>query len=143
MLSTKLTPLPRVAPRRWAAALTLAAGITLAAEPVLASGFPFGRPDFDLKLKPLGTYATGLFGESAAEIPAYDPLTRRVFVVSAATDAVDVLDIRDPEHPTKLFAIDLSRFGSPNSVAVRDGVLAVAVENSADKQANGLWCYTA
>lgn len=137
MFSPTHTPPSRTTPRRWAAALTLAAGITLAAEPTLASGLSFGRPDFNLNLKPLGTYATGLFGESAAEIPAYDPLTRRVFVVSAATSTVDVLDIRDPEHPTKLFAIDLSRFGSPNSVAVRDGVVAIAVENSVDRQANG------
>ncbi|NET42554.1 esterase-like activity of phytase family protein [Okeania sp. SIO2B3] len=84
----------------------------------------------DPKLRPLGTYETGVFDESAAEIPAYDPNTQRVFVVNANEATIDVLDISDPTNPNLIDQIDASSFGAvANSVAVNDdGIVAVAVE---------------
>jgi len=121
---------------RWTATLALAAGV-VTGPAAHAHGLRGWHPEFNLALTPLGTYESGIFLGSAAEIPAYDPLTRRVFVVNAAAKAVDVLDIRDPRNPSKLFAIDVSAHGSPNSVAVKSGVVAIAVENGANRQANG------
>ncbi len=96
-----------------------------------------------LQLQVIGTYATGSYDEGAAEIPAYDPATQRLFVVNAQNSRVDVLDLRNPSQPTFLTSIDTSAFGSPNSVAVKNGLVAIAVEN-ADKQANGqVWFYQA
>ncbi len=49
-----------------------------------------------LTLTPIGTYGTGVLFNGdvgAAEIPAYDWLTRRVYVVNAVQKRVDVLDI--------------------------------------------------
>ncbi|MGD1704834.1 choice-of-anchor I family protein [Dapis sp. BLCC M229] len=83
----------------------------------------------DPQLRQLGTYETGLFDESAAEIPAYDRNTQRVFVVNANSLSIDVLDISDPTNPTLINQIDVSPFGAvANSVAVNDGIVAVAVE---------------
>ncbi len=94
----------------------------------------------NITLAPLGTYATGIFDDGAAEIVAHDPATQRLFVINAGISAVDVLDIADPTNPTRLFAIDVSAdlpdSGGVNSVAIRDGLVAIAVEND-DKQANG------
>lgn len=88
-----------------------------------------GLPPLDFALQPLGTYETGAFDESAAEIVAYDAATQRLFVVNGDDDAVDVLDVSNPTAPVKAFAIDVSPWGdSPNSVAVMDGLVAVAVE---------------
>ena len=82
-----------------------------------------------LKLTQIGKYTTGVFDESAAEIPAYDPDTQRLFVVNANSAAVDVLDLSDPSEPTLIKAIDVSEFGEvANSVAVQNGIVAVAVE---------------
>ena len=82
-----------------------------------------------LKLTSIGRYTTGIFDESAAEIPAYDPDTQRLFVVNANSAAVDVLDLSDPSEPTLIKAIDVSEFGEvANSVAVQNGTVAVAVE---------------
>ncbi len=82
-----------------------------------------------LHIERLGTYASGIFDDGGAEIPAYDPLTKRLFVVNAQ-GTVDVLDIANPASPTKRFAIDIKTLtgGTPNSVAVQDGLVAVAVE---------------
>ncbi|MDY6803309.1 MAG: choice-of-anchor I family protein [Cyanobacteriota bacterium] len=89
-------------------------------------------------LRPLGTYETGIFNESAAEIPAYDPKSKRVFIAKGTGAEVDVLDISDPENPTLDFTIDLSQYGGGvNSVAVNeDGVVALAVEKEV-KQKGG------
>ena len=83
-------------------------------------------PPFNLELTPVGSYATGIFDESAAEIVAHDPKTQRLFVVNGEDDTIDVIDIADPTTPNKLFSIDLG--GNPNSVDVDRGVVAVAVE---------------
>jgi 2',3'-cyclic-nucleotide 2'-phosphodiesterase/3'-nucleotidase/5'-nucleotidase len=93
----------------------------------------------DIQLRAIGTYETGIYGQSAAEIPAFDPKTQRLFVVNAQSAKIDVIDLSNPRQPVKLFDIDVSSFGNggaANSVAVYNGIVAIAVENS-DKQANG------
>jgi DNA-binding beta-propeller fold protein YncE len=84
-----------------------------------------------IQISPLGSYASGLFDQSAAEIVAHDPASQRLFVVNAASGKIDVLDIRSPAQPSLLFVVDLSAYGAVvNSVAVHQGLIAAAVENS-------------
>ncbi len=45
------------------------------------------------------------------------------------TSTVDILDVRNPSRPRKVTTIDTSALGSPNSVAVHDGVVAVAIQS--------------
>lgn len=80
-----------------------------------------------LELSVLGTYSTGL-GEASSEIATYDPRSRRAFVTNAASRTVDILDVRSPSSPTRIARIDVATLGTPNSVAVEDGLVAVAVE---------------
>jgi hypothetical protein len=90
-----------------------------------------------IELNVLGTYASGAFDESAAEIVAHDAINQRLFVINANDSSVDVLDINDPEMPTKLSTIDASAEGaSANSVAVYGNLVAVAIEATV-KQDNG------
>ncbi len=84
-----------------------------------------------LKLERIGAYSAGEFAVSAAEITAFDPASKRAFVVNARAGAVDVLDLRDPTKPALLGRIDATAIlaGSViNSVAVRAGLVAVAIE---------------
>lgn len=79
----------------------------------------------------LSTYNSGLFGVSAAEIPAYDPISQRLFVVNAQAGAIDVIDLSDPENPVleqTLTTASILAGSKVNSVAVANGILAVAVE---------------
>jgi DNA-binding beta-propeller fold protein YncE len=87
-----------------------------------------------LSLSPLGSYATGIFDESAAEIVSFDARSKRLFVVNAAQAKVEVLDARHPSRPRKLF--DLTTVGVPaeDGSSVPDG----AVANSVDVRADGL-----
>ena len=81
-----------------------------------------------LSFQEVGQIALGT--EGAAEITAYDPNTKRLFVVSNDGDSrIDVVDLQDPSNPQLLRAIEIAPYGGgANSVAVSDGQLAVAVE---------------
>ena len=82
-----------------------------------------------LTLERIGQYDGGAVG--AAEITAYDASTARLFVVNGANGTVDVLDLSDPTKPIKVATIDVRDIGgSANSVAVHDGLVAIAVEAS-------------
>lgn len=82
-----------------------------------------------ISLTPIGTYGTLVFDEGAAEIVTYDAETERLFVSNANYNTIDVLDISDPANPSLIHAINLEGYGGGvNSVAVRDGILAAAVE---------------
>ncbi len=82
-----------------------------------------------IELSQIGTFATGVFDESAAEIVAFDPGSQRLFVVNGDSNGIDVLDLSDPTSPTLIDTIDVSLSGGPNSTAVANGVVAVALED--------------
>ena len=82
-----------------------------------------------IQLTRLGTYETGIFDEGAAEIPAYDAESERIFVVNGDSNTIDILDIENPNNPVKIGEIDITNFGAgANSVDVKNGIVAVAVE---------------
>ncbi|MGK0274399.1 MAG: 2',3'-cyclic-nucleotide 2'-phosphodiesterase/3'-nucleotidase/5'-nucleotidase [Ilumatobacter sp.] len=84
-----------------------------------------------VSLTAIGTYETGQYDESATEIVAHDPSTQRLFVVNAQKGAIDVLDISTPGSPHFLETLESQTGGGVNSVAVSDGVLAIAVQDPA------------
>ncbi|MBC1192300.1 choice-of-anchor I family protein [Microcystis aeruginosa CS-558/01A06] len=81
------------------------------------------------RLSSLGnsTTAANNFG---AEIPAYDPASRKLFV-TGPNNRLDIADISNPASPIRLPSIDLSPYGAGvNSVAIKNGIVAVAMEAS-------------
>ena len=82
-----------------------------------------------IRLRVAGTYETGLFDESAAEIAAHDPRSQSLYVTNAAANAIDIISIRNIHQPRLRGSIDLSPYGGGvNSVAAMNGLVAVAVE---------------
>ncbi|WFO15549.1 choice-of-anchor I family protein [Cellulophaga baltica 4] len=96
-----------------------------------------GDADIDvsaLQFTKIGGFSNGSGDEGFSEISAFDPSTKKLFVVNPVQSEVSVWDISVPSSAVKLTSIILT--GVPNSVAVHDGVVAVAVENT-NKQSNG------
>lgn len=92
-----------------------------------------------LTLEKIGAYSAGVFGVSAAEIPAFDAVSKRAFVVNSFAGKIDVLDMSDPTTPVKIneLSSDSVLVGSKvNSVAAQGGIVAVAIE-AAIKTDNG------
>ena len=122
---------------KWFAVSTLAMSVALAgclgnsSSSNRDNGGPADPTPINIELSKLGRYSSGVFGASAAEIPAFDPVNQRIFIVNAQSGAVDVLDAADPANPTFIESLVTSvPSATINSVAWHDGLLAVAVEAS-------------
>lgn len=82
-----------------------------------------------LSLARIGGFDGGVLG--AAEITAYDSASKRLFVVNGANGTVDVLDLSDPTAPRRLDTLSVAGLGAGvNSVAVHEGLVAIAIEAS-------------
>lgn len=103
---------------------------------VLALSFLFACSDDDDSVQtPISTevdfqYLTtiNIGGEGSSEISAFDSRSGKLFTVNVESNEISVNDISDLNAITAGASINLAAFGSPNSVAVFDGKLAVAVE---------------
>lgn len=96
----------------------------------------------------IGRYQSGIFDDGGAEIVAFDATSDQLFVVNAGDNTVDVLDISNPANPTKVSTLDLSAeddtdftAGGANSVAVANGLLAVAIEADTKQDAGRVYFY--
>ena len=85
----------------------------------------YSADDAALTLSPIGTFETGIFDESGAEIVA--AYGDHLFVVNAQAGSVSVLDYSDPTAITQVGTITSD--GVANSVAIRpDGLGIIAFE---------------
>ncbi len=112
-----------------ATALTACGGDSSDNNPA-AGGEQVKTPD-SLRLSFLSRYESGSFDTSAAEIPAYDSASQRLFVVNAEQGVLDVLDFSDPQHPEKIGSLSVGEVAPGavvNSVAVKNGLVAIAIE---------------
>jgi len=82
-----------------------------------------------------------LGGEGAAEISAYDSTSKKLFTVNVASNQISVINIANLETPFIESPIDLNGIGSPNSVAVNNGKLAIAVEASTKQNPGKVFVY--
>lgn len=99
-----------------------------------ANGNEPGQQEDPASFTEIGTLDIGDTG--AAEISAYDPSTQRLFVVNnSEINKIDVIDIADPSKMTIIHSIPTNS-GAVNSVSVKNGLLAAAIE-SPDKQQPG------
>ncbi len=89
-----------------------------------------------ITLQKIGEFAGG--GNGAAEITAFDDVSKRLFVVNGALGSVDVLDLRNPSNPKRIARIEAGALGggAANSVDTNNGVVAIAVQ-AANKTDNG------
>lgn len=75
-------------------------------------------------------------GEGSAEVVAYDAVTEYVFYTSSENNSFSILNISNPNAPVLVKDVDLSPYGAgPNSIAVSNGLVAVAVEDSIKQNA--------
>lgn len=94
-----------------------------------------GSSNDKLTFKKIGGFVNGTGDEGFAEISAFDPNTNKLFVVNPKNSVISVWDISNPDSPIQ--GANISLTGTPNSVAVSNGIVAVAIENPNNKQANG------
>lgn len=132
---------------RLAAATTMVA-LSAAVVAPLTVAAPAANPSGrSIELTAAGTHETGVFDASAAEIPAFDKTTGRLFVVNAQKGAIDVLTVGEDAAPAAETVLSVAGLPAAdgsvtdagavvNSVAVAGGVMAATVE-AEDKTGHG------
>ncbi len=86
----------------------------------------------------MGRYATGFFDRAAAEIVAYDAGSKRMFVLNGPDTSLRIVNISNPSNPTLITTVSIAPYGIDiTSVACKNGIVAVAVIDSAGKTVNG------
>lgn len=83
-------------------------------------------PSNALSMSLLTSYRNPTSGSS--EIVAYDKTSKRLFIANSVGRRLDIVNFTNPSAPSSITAVDISALGGINSVAVRDGVVAVALE---------------
>ncbi|GAB2696693.1 hypothetical protein GCM10011495_28800 [Hymenobacter frigidus] len=84
----------------------------------------------NLRLNLLGSYQNGASGTNSAEIVAHDPSTQRLYVANSIGGKLDILNFATPGMLTPVASINMAPYGGINSVAVRNGLVACAVEDA-------------
>jgi hypothetical protein len=68
--------------------------------------------------------------DSTCEIVAYDPVSKKLFATSAVEGRLDIVNFTNPEAPVTLNSINMTPYGGVTSVAVKNGIVAVASPNT-------------
>ena len=93
---------------------------------LLVTSIALGAPSsHEITIQRIGS--TPFIGSAGTEIAAFDPETRRLFSTNVTALRIDIFDIANPAQPAFVTSVPLT--GTPNSITVRDGIVAVAVEN--------------
>lgn len=94
-------------------------------------------PSNSLTLNLLSSFSISISGANSAEIVAHDPTTQRLYIANSIGAKLDIVDFVNPSSPTLLYSIPITTLGNINSVAVRNGIVAAAIENGTNPQDSG------
>ena len=90
----------------------------------------------ELNLNLLSSFSNGATGTNSAEIVAHDAQSQRLFIANSIAGKMDIVNFSNPAAPVLLSSISMAPYGNINSIAVHNGIVAVAIEN-ASPQSNG------
>jgi hypothetical protein len=93
-------------------------------------------PSNQIELNYLRSFDPSGSNTSTCEIVVHDPASQRLFTTSAIAGFLDIINFTDPTAPTVVSSIDMNVYGGVTSVAVKNGIVAVASPN-ADETLNG------
>lgn len=93
-------------------------------------------PSEDITLHYVRSFDPSGNNASTCEIVVHDPATQRLFTTSAVAGFLDIINFSNPELPVTISSIDMNPYGGVTSVAVKNGIVAVASPN-ANEALNG------
>lgn len=93
-------------------------------------------PTNDIQLDYIGSYDPSGASSSTCEIVVHDPVSQRLFTISAIAKKLDIINFSNPTSLSLVTSIDMTPYGGITSVAVKNGIVAVASPNT-NEQLNG------
>lgn len=93
-------------------------------------------PNNSITLDYVGSFDPSAASNSTCEIVVHDPISQRLFTISAVSKKLDIIDFSNPSNLSLINSIDMTPYGGITSVAVKNGIVAVASPN-ANEQLDG------
>ncbi|SHJ08931.1 choice-of-anchor I family protein [Flavobacterium terrae] len=90
----------------------------------------------NITLDYVGSFDPSGSSSSTCEIVAHDPISQRLFTISSVTKKLDIINFSNPTNLSLVNSIDMTPYGGITSVAVKNGIVAIASPN-ANEQLNG------
>jgi hypothetical protein len=87
-------------------------------------------PNQNIQLDYVGSFDPSGTNTSTCEIVVYDPASKRLFTTSAVAGFLDIINFANPSAPAVISSIDMNIYGGVTSVAVKNGIVAVASPNT-------------
>lgn len=87
-------------------------------------------PSNAIALNFITSFTNGLSGSNSAEIVVHDPTTQRLYIANSVGAKIDIVNFVNPSNPQLLVSVPISTYGNINSVAVFNGTVACAIENT-------------
>lgn len=87
-------------------------------------------PNNDIQLEYIGSFDPSGTSSSTCEIVVHDPASQRLFTTSAVAGFLDIVDFSNPTALSVISSIDMNPYGGVTSVAVKNGIVAVASPNT-------------
>jgi hypothetical protein len=114
-------------------------GVNIALPPVASNNFTVSIIDDDRQAPPptgsvqlnhIASFSNGAAGANSAEIVAHDPASQRLFIANSIGAKIDIVNFSNPSAATLIGSIPVTPYGNINSIAVKNGIVAAAVENT-------------
>lgn len=93
-------------------------------------------PSQEIELNYIASFDPSAANTSTCEIVVHDPTSQQIFTTSAVAGYLDIVNFSNPAAPTLVSSINMNTYGGVTSVAVRNGIVAVASPN-VDPTLNG------
>jgi len=93
-------------------------------------------PSNQIELNYIGSFDPSGTNTSTCEIVVHDPASQRLFTTSAIAGFLDIINFSNPTTPTVISSVNMNPYGGVTSVAVKNGIVAVASPNN-DETLNG------
>ena len=87
-------------------------------------------PSQQIELNYVGSFDPSGASTSTCEIVVHDPASQRLFTTSAVAGFLDIINFSNPAVPTVITSVDMNSYGGVTSVAVKNGIVAVASPNT-------------
>ena len=87
-------------------------------------------PSQQIELNYVGSFDPSGANTSTCEIVVHDPSSQRLFTTSAVAGFLDIIDFSNPTSPSVLSSVNMNVYGGVTSVAVKNGIVAVASPNT-------------
>ncbi|RZK77670.1 MAG: DUF5008 domain-containing protein, partial [Pedobacter sp.] len=90
-----------------------------------------------IQLNYIGSFDPSGNSTSSTEIVVHDAATQRLFTISSLTDVFDIINFANPLAPSVISTVNMLQYGGITSIAVKNGIIAVASPNGTNAQGNG------